>query len=96
MFDELINKLNATQARVESGEINEETASAETAALMDKFLADFNSVKVGAEEAKKLDSLGKELKSGQKEPNKPMFIIDRARTLRKTGLSGRHRYSIPK
>jgi len=96
MFDELINKLNATQARVESGEINEETASAETAALMEKFMADFNSVKVGAEEAKKLDSLGKELKSGQKEPNKPMFIIDRARTLRKAGLSGRHRYSIPK
>jgi hypothetical protein len=96
IFDELVNKLNAVQLRVESGQMSEEAASAETAALMDKFVADFNSVKVGAEEAKKLDSLGKELKSGQKEPNAPPFIIDRARTLRKAGLSGRHRYSIPK
>jgi hypothetical protein len=99
VFDELINKLNATQARLESGQITEEAANAENAALMEKFMGDANSAKVSSEEAKNLDSLGKELKSGQsrqKEPNKPLFIIDRARSLRKAGLPGRHRYSIPK
>jgi len=99
VFDELINKLNATQARLESGQITEEAANAESAALMERFMGDANSAKVSSEEAKNLDSLGKELKSGQsgqKEPNKPLFIIDRARTLRKAGLPGRHRYSIPK
>jgi len=97
VFDELINKLNAIQTRLESGQITEEAANAENAALMEKFTADVNSAKVSSEEAKKLDSLGKELKSEQKkEPNQPPFIIDRARSLRKSGLPGRHRYSIPK
>jgi hypothetical protein len=99
VFDELINKLNATQAHLESGQITEEAANAENAALMEKFMTDANSAKVSSKEAKNLDSLGKKLKSRQsrqKEPNKPPFILDRARTLRKAGLPGRHRYSIPK
>ncbi len=60
VFDELISKLKAVQSG--SDKTDSERSSEESEALIEKIISDFAATRIGAEEAKRLDRLGKELK----------------------------------
>lgn len=67
-FEELIDKLKDLRGSFESDKTDSGHRSREGAALMEKLISDFRSARVSAEEAKKLDDLGKELKDVQDSP----------------------------
>jgi len=70
-LEKLVKQLAGLQKGSKSdktgGEANEEDATA----LMEKLMGEFQAARVGPEEAKKLDGLGKELEKAQREPNLP-------------------------
>jgi hypothetical protein len=71
-LDELITQL----ASLQKGSKSDKNGSAdsneeEAAAVMEKLIGDLKATRVSAEEAKKLNGLGKELESAQRDPNLP-------------------------
>ncbi len=71
-----LDKLIAQLASLQKGPRSDKTGSAdsneeEAAAMMEKLMGDFKATRVSAEEAKKLNGLGKELEGVQRDPNLP-------------------------
>jgi hypothetical protein len=64
----LMSELKSAQR---SGKIDSGRSGEETAALMDKLISEFKTSRISAEEAKRLDDLGKELGGTTKDPNRP-------------------------
>ena len=71
-MEDIIKELKDAQAMFESGKTGSDANKEDTAA-MKKFVSDLESMRISAEEAKKLDDLGKELNgdavSDQEDPN---------------------------
>jgi len=72
-LEELIREMRAAQADEESGQAGPEHEK-EDANAFEKFI---ESIRIGAEEAKNLNNLGKELQNGGTEPNDRITKIER-------------------
>jgi len=71
-LEKLMNELKAVQGSGKSDKTGGTTRSKEEIeALMGKLLYDYKSTRISAEEAKRLDRLGKELKDVNGDPNSP-------------------------
>ncbi|MHC4891068.1 MAG: hypothetical protein ACYTEO_16575, partial [Planctomycetota bacterium] len=71
-LEKLMNELQAVQGSAKSEKTGGTTRSKkEVEALMGKLLYDYKSTRISAEEAKRLDRLGKELKDVRRDPNSP-------------------------
>ena len=69
-LDEFVSKLKALQMGGESGEIDSGRSDEESNALMDEIISELEAMHISAEEAKKLNHLGKELKDVEQEPDR--------------------------
>lgn len=69
--------VKTVQADGELDEIGSERTNEEVTAKMKKFISDLKAMRVGAEEAKKLSRLGRELKNIRQDPNKARIRRDR-------------------
>jgi hypothetical protein len=70
-LEKLIEQLASLQKGSKSDKTGGDTSEEGAAALMEKLMGEFQATRVGPEEAKKLDGLGKELEKAQREPNLP-------------------------
>jgi hypothetical protein len=66
----LVEKLRALQKSSTSDKAGSGRAPEESAAMMEKLISDFKSMRVDAQEAQKLDDLGKKLNGIQQDPNR--------------------------
>lgn len=70
LMEKFISELGTTQKDAGSDKTDSKRSNEEKAALLGELLSKFRAMRVGAEEAEKLDDLGKELKDVQQDPNK--------------------------
>ena len=83
MLEKLIAELGVgvVQAGTDAGKIDLQRSAKRSEALLDKFMSDFQAMRVSAEEAKRLDRLGKELRHVQQDPNRARSLkVERSRT----------------
>ena len=66
----LVEKLRALQIGPKSDKTTTGRSPEANAAMMEKLISDFRSMRVDAQEAKKLDDLGKKLNGTQQDPNR--------------------------
>jgi len=69
-LEELADRLKEIQTSFKSDKTDSGPSAEERAALMEKLISDFKSLRVGTEEAKKLGDLGKQLKNVREDPNR--------------------------
>jgi hypothetical protein len=69
MLEKLAAELSAVDATAGPGKVDSQSSVRKGQALLDKFMADIEAMRVTPTEAKRLDRLGKELKSVQQDPN---------------------------
>ncbi len=70
-LEKLMSKLKTVRESAQSDKAGSGRSDEDVAALMGKLLSDFQSTRISAEEAKRLDRLGKELKDISEDPNRP-------------------------
>ncbi len=70
-MEKLMSKLKAVREGAQSDKAGSRRSEEDIAALMGKLLYDFKSTRISAEEAKRLDRLGEELKDVRQDPNRP-------------------------
>jgi hypothetical protein len=70
-LEKLVSELKAGQAGAGSDKADSKRSAEEAAALMGKLISDLQATRISAEEAKRLDLLGKELKDITEDPNRP-------------------------
>ena len=70
-LEKLMSKLQAVRGGAQSDKAGSRRSEEDIAALMGKLLYDFKSTRISAEEAKRLDRLGEELKDVRQDPNRP-------------------------
>lgn len=68
---ELVEKLREIQRSFKSDKTGSESSAKEKAAMMENLISQFRSSRLSAEEAKKLSTLGEDLKKVREEPNRP-------------------------
>jgi len=68
-LEELAERLKELQKSYKSDKTDSAPSAEERAALMEKLISNFKSMRVGTEEAKKLGDLGKQLKDVGEDPN---------------------------
>jgi hypothetical protein len=72
LMEKLVAEVGASmQADAESGEIDPQQSAEKSKALLEKFISELEAMRVPAEEARRLDRLGRELNSAQSDPNRP-------------------------
>ena len=69
-LEELADRLKEIQTRFRSDKTESGRSPEERAALMDKLISDFKSLRVSTEEARKLGDLGERLKKVREDPNR--------------------------
>ena len=69
LMEAFVSKMQAVQAKTEANEVDVEKGIGENIEMMDKFVSDFQAMRITAEESNNLGHLGKELKEIQMEPN---------------------------
>ncbi|MBA7662684.1 hypothetical protein ES703_70715 [subsurface metagenome] len=69
-LEELADRLKEIQTSFKSDKTDSGPGAEERAALMEKLISNFKSLRVGSEEAKKLGDLGKQLKNVREDPNR--------------------------
>ena len=70
-MEKLMSKLKAMRESAQSDKAGSGRSEEDIAAMMGKLLYDYKSARISAEEAKRLDSLGEELKDVRQDPNRP-------------------------
>ncbi|MBA7713991.1 hypothetical protein ES703_123004 [subsurface metagenome] len=70
-MEKLMSKLKAVREGAQFDKAGSRRSEEDIAALMGKLLYDFKSTRISAEEAKRLDRLGEELKDVRQDPNRP-------------------------
>ncbi len=70
LMEKFMGELTALQAGAESGKIDSQQSEEERAVLMKKLISGLEAARINAEEARKLEDLGKELKEVQQEQAK--------------------------
>jgi hypothetical protein len=70
-LDELMNKLQAVGRSPKSDKVDSNGSGEDVKDLMGKLISDFKATRMNAEEAKRLERLGKELKGITEDPNRP-------------------------
>lgn len=70
-MEKLMSGLKAVRDGAQSDKAGSKRSDEEAMVLMGKLLSDFQSTRISAEEAKRLDRLGKELKDTTDDPNRP-------------------------
>ena len=71
-LEELAYRLKEIQTSFRSDKTDSGPSAAERAALMDKLISEFKSLRVSTEEAKKLGALGERLKDVRQDPNRSL------------------------
>jgi len=70
-MEKLMSELKAVRSGTGSDKAGSKRSDEEAMALMGKLLSDFQATRISAEEAKRLERLGKELKDTTDDPNRP-------------------------
>jgi len=82
-MEELVSRLRAVREGARSDKTSSGYSDEEAAALMGKLLSGFRATRISAEEARRLDRLGKDLNDTTEDPNRP-----RSRKIERSEKSG--------